>query len=359
MQDALPVELTDLDLQSTDPREIGPGVWRVPVPLPFGAHTTNVYLLRGPAPSDGWLLIDSPLGTTRAQTAFRAALERAGIRPSDIAAIALTHAHPDHLGAAGAWQREAGAPVYLHPLEAERTLTLWADLSNDGFLDAARALVAHGMPADEAQHLITQAVELRAILDLPTNTRPLEDGQRAVLAGAAYTVHWTPGHADGHIGLRRDDGLFIVGDVGLPALRPTVGWYPWSRPDPLADQLKSLCALAALDVRLALPGHGEPFVDLAGRADALYGGYLRELVVISRLLAGAPGGLTAYDVAHAVSSARWRVVDSRLVAMAEAVARLEHLRTIGRAERATAPDGAITYTRADESAPHQQLAPSA
>ena len=72
-----------------------------------------------------------------------------------------------------------------------------------------------------------------------------------------------------------------------------------------------------------------------------------------------PGGLTACDVAHAVSSARWRVVDSRLVAMAEAVARLEHLRAIGRADRLTAPDGAVTYTRADESAPRERLAPSA
>lgn len=359
MQDALPVELADLDLQSTEPHEIEPGVWRIPVPLPFGAHTTNVYLLRGPAPADGWLLVDCPLGTAQASATFHAALDRAGVHPTAIAAIVLTHAHPDHLGAVGAWQRETGAPVYLHPLEAEHTLSLWADPSNDGFLDSARALVAHGMPAEEAQHLIPQAVALRAILDLPTNTLPLEDGQRIMLAGHTYTVHWTPGHADGHIGLRRDDGLFLAGDVGLPALRPTVGWYPWSRPDPLADQLNSLRVLSALDVRLVLPGHGAPFGNLVARADTLCGGYLRELVDISRLLADAPDGLTAYDVAHAVSSARWRVVDSRLIAMAEAVARLEHLCAIGRAERVSAPDSAITYRRADESAPREDLAPSA
>src|SRR5262249_19076667 len=214
-------------------------------------------------------------------------------------------------------------------------------------------LVARGMPADQAQALVTRAVELRRLLELPIESAPLEHGQRVELAGDAYTVHWTPGHADGHIALLRDDGLLIAGDVGLNDLRPTVGWYPWSRPDPLADQLHSLAALGALDVRLALPGHGAPILHLSQRAARLYGGYLRELVMLARMLADAPEGLSAYAIAHVISSARWRLVDSRLVAMAEAVARLEHLRAIGRAVKFMDADGAITYRRADESAPAQ------
>src|SRR5262249_3175942 len=214
------------------------------------------------------------------------------------------------------------------PLEAPHLAPLWGDVSNAAFLEAARALVAHEMPADEAQALVTRAVELRRLLDLPDDPLPLEHGQRLDLSGDAYTVHWTPGHADGHIALLRDDGLLIAGDVGLAELRPTVGWYPWSRPDPLADQLASLAALYDLDVRLVLPGHGEPFTNLRERASKLAGGYLRELVTLSRLLAAAPGGLSAYAIAHLISSARWRLVDSRLVAMAEAVARLEHLSPI-------------------------------
>jgi glyoxylase-like metal-dependent hydrolase (beta-lactamase superfamily II) len=348
MQDALPVELPDLDLHASQVRELEPGVWHVPVPLPFGVHAVNVYLLRGP---QGWLLVDAPLRTALAEGVLRTALARVGIAPTEISAIVLTHVHPDHLGGVGFWQRLSGAPVYLHPQELPQLDRLWGDLGNEAFLDAARALVAHGMPADQAQALVTRAVELRSLLELPTDPATVEHGQRVALAGDAYTVQWTPGHADGHIALLRDDGLLIAGDVGLHGLRPTVGWYPWSRPDPLADQLASLAALSTLDVRLTLPGHGEPFSDLSQRAASLYGGYLHELVTLSRMLADAPTGLSAYAIAHVVSSVRWRLVDSRLVAMAEAVARLEHLHAIGRAEKYTAADGTITYHRADESAP--------
>ena len=70
----------------------------------------------------------------------------------------------------------------------------------------------------------------------------------------------TPGHADGHLCLVRD-GVLIAGDHVLPTISPAVGLYPDSRPDPLADYLRSLEETAALDLRVALPGHGEPVED--------------------------------------------------------------------------------------------------
>ena len=350
MQDALPAELTDLELESATPEELEPGVWRVPVPLPFGAHVVNLYLLGGPDATHGWCLVDCPVNTEPAEFALRDALGRIGISPSDISAIVLTHTHPDHLGAVGAWQRLTGAPVYLLAPEAQSVVPLWGDLDNAAFITAARTLVAHGMPSDEAQALITRAVQLRRLLVLPHQPHILAHNQRIQLAGMAYHVYWTPGHADGHLCLLRDDGLLIAGDTVLPSVRPTIGWYPWSRPDPLADQLATLNLLGGLPARLALPGHGRPFASLRQRTDALCGDYSRQLVTVSRLLADAPDGLTAYALANVLFPLRLRVVGSRLVAMAEAVALLEHLCIIGRAERHAAEDGAFTYLRADESA---------
>ena len=191
-------------------------------------------------------------------------------------------------------------------------------------------------------------MRIRSTLEPASHLTLLAHQQHIHLSGSTYRVLWTPGHADGHLCLLRDDGLLIAGDAILPdPLHPTIGWYPWSRPDPLHDQLTSLAMLAALPTRLVLPGHGQPFTELKRRAEDLAGFYSRELVITARLLADAPDGLSAYALASQLYDARWHVRESRLLAMAEAVARLEHLRFLRRAERGRTTDstGAITYLR--------------
>ena len=356
MQDALPLEAADLELeQHALSAPVEPGVWRVPAPVPFGARTVNLYLISGPAAGHGWLLVDAPIATSRAEAVLAGALERIGITEGDISAIVLTHSHPDHLGAAGAWQRRTGAPIYLLANAARDLAPLWADMQNNAFLEAAHTLVAHGMPADEAQALVTSAVRIRGLLDLPAHPQHLAHGRRVQLAGGTYHVEWLPGHADGQLGLLRDDGLLIAGDAVLPSLVPSVGWYPWSRPDPLGDQLATLDMLAGLPARLVLPGHGKPFADLAARTGELQGVYARELSAAAQELAGAPDGLTAYALAQARMPQRMHVPDSRLLAMAQAVALLERLAAIGRAERTADASGTVRYRRADESAAREAV----
>lgn len=356
MQDATPAEVAEMALDTLTPQELEPGVWRIPVPLPFGAHATNVYLLRGASATQGWCLVDCPIGTSRAEAALVTGLRMAGAEPRDIRAIVITHAHPDHVGAAGHWQRLTGAPVYMLALQIRGLPALWDDVANNAFLNAARELMTHGMPADEAQALVTQAVQLRRVIEAPRHPTPLAHSQHVHLAGATYRVVWSPGHADGHLCLLRDDGLLVSGDAVLPTLRPTVGWYPWSRPDPLADQFRTLAALAELPARLVLPGHGRVFSDLRSRAGQLAGIYQRELVHTARLLADTADGLSAYTLAAELYPMRQHATEARLLAIAEAVARLEHLRFLGRAERVTGTAGTIVYRRAAEDAVREPYA---
>src|SRR5260370_5090908 len=188
MQDVSPAEAADLSLDSLAPQQLEPGLWRVPVPVPFATQYVNVYLLQGADPTQSWLLVDCPLATSRAEAALRRGLEQARITPSDIRAIVITHAHPDHLGAAGYWQRLTGAPVALLALEAQIIAPLWEDLSNRAFLEAAHTLSVHGMPADEAQALVTRAVPLSRMLESPDNPQLLAHGQLVCLAVCQFLV---------------------------------------------------------------------------------------------------------------------------------------------------------------------------
>jgi glyoxylase-like metal-dependent hydrolase (beta-lactamase superfamily II) len=351
MQDVSPVEAVDLGMEALAPQQLGPGAWRIPVPLPFATHSTNVYLLRGDGTAgsdsagDGWCLVDAPLGSARSEMAFQAGLDAAGISPQAIRAIVLTHGHPDHLGAVGRWQRRTGAPVYLLGLEAQMINRVWADPSNGAMLEAARALARHGMPGDEAQRLATQTAQLRAALEPPGQVTRLAHDQHVHLAGGRYRVLWTPGHADGHLCLLRDDGLLVAGDLVFARMTPTIGWYPWSRPDPLADHDDSLAAVSGLPVRLVLPGHGQPFTDLRARASELRGVHARQTAQVARLLAEMPEGANAYTLAQRLYADRWRWPDARRLAVAETVAHLEHLRILRRVERVTGSDSSVTYRR--------------
>lgn len=353
MQDVSPAESTDLALLPSDPHEVVPGVWRVPLPVPFGVHAINAYLLRGDGRGGGldagWCLVDAPLGTRRAEEALLAGFRAAGASPGDLRAIVLTHGHPDHVGAVGRWQRQTGAPVYLLGLECQMIARLWADPANAAMLGAARDLMCHGMPPEEAQRLATQAAQLRGAIEPPERPTILAHGQRIHLAGGRYQVFWTPGHADGHLCLLRDDGVFLAGDHVLPGVVPTVGWYPWSRPDPLADHEQSLRLVAGLPVTLVLPGHGQPFADLSRRVDELLGIHARRTVELARVLAARPDGASAYILSERMFPTRWHAwPESRRLAVAETVAYLEHLRGLDRVERVTAADDTITYRRAAE-----------
>jgi glyoxylase-like metal-dependent hydrolase (beta-lactamase superfamily II) len=81
-----------------------------------------------------------------------------------------------------------------------------------------------------------------------------------------WRVYETPGHAPSHVCLFQPERrLLISGDhvLGRISLYFDYGWTP----DPIGEFLESLAVVDELDARLALSGHGKPFLDVHGHIE--------------------------------------------------------------------------------------------
>ena len=166
------------------------------VTVSMGGFEVNVYVVHAP---EGDVIVDAGAEPGRILGAIR----------GPVAAVLLTHAHADHIGALDAVLSETNAPFYVHPDAAEAT----------------------GVGVYE----------------------PLDEGQELDLAGETFRVLHTPGHAVGHVTfvVGRDQ---IVGDLILPGSvgRTDVDGASWEE---IEVSLRKVMPLWEDETRL-YAGHG-------------------------------------------------------------------------------------------------------
>jgi glyoxylase-like metal-dependent hydrolase (beta-lactamase superfamily II) len=305
------------------------GIRRLTFPLPTKPGHVHCYLLPSP---EGHVLVDTGLRLPDLEARWSEIL--AGLdRP--IAAIAITHFHPDHVGGALDAAELTGAPVFQGELDYEQCERVWG--SDDWEERIADWFLGHGVPAAITDELREAGASYRPFIRYVRDPEPLRAGDRF----RGFEVLELPGHADGHVCLL-GDGVLLAGDHLLPGITPAVGLYPESRPDPLGDYLDSLARTIALAPRLALPAHGDPMEDPAGRAQAIVEHHRLRLDETEAALRGDPQ--TGYELSltlfpQAISPG------SRRFAVAETLSHLERLVIVGRAARRE-ERGAVAYTAA-------------
>jgi glyoxylase-like metal-dependent hydrolase (beta-lactamase superfamily II) len=231
---------------------VAPGVHRL------GDHVVNFYAVEEP---DGVVLVDSGLPSHLGQV--REVLDAAGKSLSDVRAVLLTHAHPDHTGLAATLQK-AGAVVRVHEGDAA--------ILRDG----PRSAMRHAKPERSMlPYLLRRPAAAAVPLHLARKgafTAPAtpgaesfrEDGPLEGVPGKPLAIG-LPGHTPGSAAyFFAERGLLFTGD----ALVTYDGLTGLTGPGLVCRGFThaSAAALAALDrldgigsAALVLPGHGEPF----------------------------------------------------------------------------------------------------
>ena len=210
--------------------EIADGVWQLPL---APRNAVNVYLL-------GDVLVDA--GTAGMGKKLP---ERLSGRA--IAAHAVTHAHPDHVG---------GSKRVLDTFE----VPFWAPAGDADACEAGHAVAAES----KLKPLIARGGGFPAV---PV-TRRLHEGDDV----AGFTVLDTPGHSRGHVSFWREaDRVLICGDVffnmHLLTLRPGLREPPGPLTIDPERNRASERRLAELEPAVVGFGHGPPLTD--GAAERL------------------------------------------------------------------------------------------
>jgi glyoxylase-like metal-dependent hydrolase (beta-lactamase superfamily II) len=301
------------------------GIWRFPIPTPFADVTVvNIYVVADHG--GGVALVDTGADDPASDVARRRALASIGLGLSDVRRIIVTHGHADHYGAAQSLAEVAADPpvaVLGHPGdfdEADPTGSRCTD-----HVDHFTAFLArHGVPPDVVARFVNATVRSNHVVRPIARLTPLRDGDVLRFRHFDATVLHLPGHTRGLVCLFDERNcLLFANDHLLKGVTPYLRYDPGPPIEPLVTYVESMVRTRALDVRLVLPGHGQPFDGPREEIDRLFARFSDRQRRIRAALERGPA--TAYAVASALSPDIPPVMVRDVVCMTVA-----HLEAMGR-----------------------------
>jgi glyoxylase-like metal-dependent hydrolase (beta-lactamase superfamily II) len=314
---------------TTHQKELGrgervlPGLWRLRLPLPWpGVPHCNAWAI---ASGSGIVLVDTGMHEPGSLAQLERAMDQVALRLEQVRLLACTHAHSDHWGQAAPIMERAGCELWMHPNHGHATAGAHdPQAALERRLEVARQ---SGVPPAALAEYAERAKQF------PSGVAKVIEPDHALVEGVqietdlgAWTVYETPGHAPSHICLYQPERrILISGDhvLGRISLFYDYGYTE----DPVGEFLGSLDTVDVLDARLAVSGHGKPFVDVHGHIEGNRALVARRLdAVLGAIRAEAKSALEILPAVYSqpvdVSNATWF--------LSETLSYLRHLRLQGR-----------------------------
>lgn len=309
------------------------GVSRASLPTPFHVGRVNCYVLVDPPVT----VVDPGTLQPGSIDELAAVLASSGLGFGDVEQIVVTHAHPDHFGAAAAIAARSGARIVCGLPERAGLL---GPSDPQG---RRRLLVRLGVPDATARSLVAVAdAALERLVGWadPSVVVGVRDGDLLAAGGRQFACVVSPGHAEGHLSLWDPAArVLFSGDhllgriIPVPSLESGDGA---GRRHSLVDYLAGLPRFVAFDPTVVLPGHGRAFTDMAVLDARLRAHSRHRADDIAAIL--LERSATPYEVARRL---QWHPEGARLlVGLAHVQGHLDLLQETGRVTPAA--DGALT-----------------
>ena len=245
-------------------------IHRIPLEA-FPKFWAYVYVL---AQHDLRILIDTGSGTDSSQKDLLNGLEQAGLQPSDLTHVLLTHAHIDHYGGLSKLKPLTQARIGCHELDLQTVAHHEARLAL-----ISRRLAAFLTESGLAHETRDQLLSIYHFTNALYQSVPVDFTYESndMRIGPLELIH-LPGHCPGHVAMRLDDVIFC-GDLVVEGVTPHLSPESINPYSGLDHYLESLARLGhwSKGARLILNGHDDVITDLPARIEATHQNLIRRM----------------------------------------------------------------------------------
>ncbi|RPJ22300.1 MAG: MBL fold metallo-hydrolase [Chloroflexi bacterium] len=268
----------------------GAKIHRIPLEA-FPNFWAYVYVIQN---GDYCVLVDAGSGTDASHENLLSGLQQAGLQPSDLTHIVLTHAHIDHFGGLTKLRPITSARIGVHELDLQTVAHHEARLALIG-RRLASFLVETGLAEETRDQVLSMYRFTKAIYQ----SVPVDFAYEAMdmRLGRMEFIH-LPGHCPGHVAIRLDDVIFC-GDMVVERVTPHLSPESINPYSGLDHYLASLTRFQhwAKAARLILNGHNDVITDLPMQVEVTKQNILRRMSKAVNAL-GVP--LTIEEICRAV-----------------------------------------------------------